>query len=114
MGNTFSKAHKMSHQILEFLWNSWGSDLKIVNSESSAFTISEIAIALKLNRFLAEEQVAMLYHNKEIDAIQTNNGEEKFYINEKGFSTIASVKTFNEKKIVARKSKLRIKFSIFT
>jgi hypothetical protein len=113
MEKILTKAHKGRYQILEFLWNRWGStDMKIIDSESSAFTISEIAIALKFDRTLVEEQVAALRQDREIDAIETSSGEEKFFINEKGFSSVASVATLDRKK-VARSRKPSIKFSIF-
>jgi hypothetical protein len=115
MGKTFTKTHKGRYQILEFLWNRWGiTDMKIIGSESSAFTISEIAIALKLDRALAEEQVAALHQDKEIDAMETSIGEKKYFINEKGFSSVASGATVNEKRVVAPNRKPSTKFSIFS
>jgi hypothetical protein len=114
MGKILTKAHKGRYQILEFLWNRWEiTDMKITDSESSAFTISEIAIALKLDRALAEEQVIALHQDKEIDAIETNSGEVKYFINEKGFSSVASGAMVNEKRAVARNRKSGTKFSIF-
>jgi hypothetical protein len=114
MEKILTKAHKGRYQILEFLWNSWGStDMKTISSESSAFTISEIALALKLNPALVEQQVAALHQDKEIDIIKTNSGEEKFFINEKGFSSVASGNTLNKKRPAARKPKLSFKFLLF-
>ncbi len=114
MGKAFTKAQKGRYQILEFLWNRWGiTDMKITDSESSAFTISEIAIALKLDRALVEKQVAALHQDKEIDAMEASSGEKKYFINEKGFSSVASGATVNEKRLVAPNRKSSTKFSLF-
>jgi hypothetical protein len=94
-----SKSQLSRHQILEFLWSKWGSaDLKIVGSDHSAFTIAEIANTLKLEVGLVAEQTAILYRSREVDAVKTSSNETKFFITEKGFTTVATQAILKEGK----------------
>jgi hypothetical protein len=74
--------------------------MKTFDSANSAFTTSEIATGLRLDRGLVDEQLDVLYHNKEVDVIHNSKEENKFFINEKGFSTVASMTILNEGKVI--------------
>lgn len=95
------KSHKVRHQVLKFLSDKRKStNMKTFDSENSAFTKSEIATGLKLDRGLVDEQLAVLYINKEVDVLRKANDENKFFINDKGFATVASRTILNDGKII--------------
>ena len=95
------KSHKVRHQVLKFLSDKRkNTNMKSFDSADSAFTISEIATGLNLERRLVDEQLDVLYQNKEVDVLRKDNEENKFFINDKGFATVASRTILNDGKII--------------
>jgi hypothetical protein len=95
------KSHKVRHQVLKFLSDKRkNTDMKTFDSVNSAFTTSEIATGLRLDRGLVDEQLDVLYHNKEVDVIHKGKEENKFFINEKGFATVSSQAILNDGKVI--------------
>jgi hypothetical protein len=95
------KSHKVRHQVLKFLSDKRkNTDMKTFDSANSAFTTSEIATGIRFERGLVDEQLDVLYHNKEVDVIHKDREENKFFINEKGFATVSSQTILNDGKVI--------------
>jgi hypothetical protein len=63
-------------------------------------TVTEIVIAVKRDRKDVDEQLDVLYHSKDIDAIKRKEGDNSFFINEKGFATAGAKTILNDGKVV--------------
>lgn len=68
--------------------------------DDAAMTLTEIVIAVKRDRKDVDEQLDVLYHSKDIDAIKRKEGENSFFISEKGFATAAANTILNDGKVV--------------
>jgi len=68
--------------------------------DDATMTVTEIVIATKRDRINVDEQLDVLYHNKDIDAIKRKEGENSFFINEKGFATVGAKTILNDGKVV--------------
>lgn len=68
--------------------------------DDAAMTLTEIVIAVKRDRKDVDEQLDVLYHSKDIDAIKRKEGENSFFISEKGFATAGANTILNDGKVV--------------
>lgn len=94
------KSHKIRHEVLKVLSDKRKSmDMKTFRDDA-AMTLTEIVIAVKRDRKDVDEQLDVLYHSKDIDAIKRKEGENSFFISEKGFATAAANTILNDGKVV--------------